>query len=222
MSRIDYDNDSGSQGDREVIVLLTLLEDDDVHQRVLGLHQVGMSIGHSVHLLIMGGFASNPDKAFLTGVDYEDILTLKIVKTNICVLDLGEGQVSRSVRNLEEGGLEVWFLLKYKIFNVWLIKGRVERMSKRGAVFFESLGLTLASSFRLEGDGNLEGLEPLVLVASRSVPLVEDFTGIQDEDISRYQAFFGAWNLSHKDVLPISLKMEQPGSVLLGFHMLES
>lgn len=144
---------------------------------------------------------------------------------------------------LEEGGLEVWFFLKHKIFDVWLIKGIVERMlliSKvpyhhhhyrhhhnhhhhhhnhwhqrhhdhqqhnhhyhhsstnidRGAIFFQNLRLALSPSFRLDGDGNLEGLEPLVLVASGSVPLVQDFAGVQDEDVSRYEAFFGAWNLS--------------------------
>ena len=33
-----------------------------------------MGIGHPVHLLILSGFAANPDEALLAGVDYEDIL----------------------------------------------------------------------------------------------------------------------------------------------------
>lgn len=35
-----------------------------------------MGIGHSVHLLILGGFASNPDETLLTGINYEDILKI--------------------------------------------------------------------------------------------------------------------------------------------------
>jgi hypothetical protein len=182
---------------------------------------------HGFFLLILRSSLSDPSVYFSTSIKDKDIVGIQQRPLDTSSLsDFLELHLTRGIRQLEQSlfsGLLVFEIISslFGRFDWSLSSEGGPEFSEILSSLFQNIDSGETLSLIGKGSAELSTLHLFLRSSFRSVPLEELETGIENKDISRIEGFVRQFHLCDSD-LSSSLDMEQSGSVLLGFNVLES